>query len=60
MNAAPHWTPLVVDAATLTTYTPARRGALPLMLPMSTPSRSGVALMRVVARPPVPLLGVAY
>lgn len=54
--------PLVVDAATLTPYTStlARRGTLPLMLPMFTPYRSGVALMCVVARPPVPLLGVTY
>ena len=55
MNAAPHWHPLAVDAATLATYCdlhPARRGVL-LMLPMFTPSRGVVALIRVVARPPV-------
>ena len=39
----PALAPLAVDAATLTPYTLARRGVLPLMLPMSTPSRSGVA-----------------
>lgn len=56
----PALAPLAVDAATLTPYTPARRGVLPLMLPMSTPSRGVIVLMRVVVRPPVPLLGVTY
>lgn len=56
----PALVPLAVDTATLVPYTPARRGTLPLMLPMSTPSRSGVVLIRVVARPPVLLLEVTY
>ena len=58
----PALAPLVVDTETLTPYTstPARRDVLPLTLPMPTPSRGVVALIRVVARPPVPLLGVTY
>ena len=53
MNAAPHWFPSPLMPQPWLPITPARRGALPLTLPMSTPSRSGVALMRFVARPPV-------
>ena len=57
VNAAPHWFPSPLMPQPLHP-TPRRAGVSSLTLSMFTPSRSGVALIRVVARPPVPLLGL--